>query len=227
MTATKDNGLMKRAARMYWSFLWKRAAVKAFVYDFRLGIRTREEEPRRRDIYVGEKDTSVNKDMLAYEGMFYGTLKRMVARIEPGPDDVFIDLGCGKGRVVFVMAQQRLRKVIGVELDNSLVSAARRNYATLRKARTPVEIVHADAAEYRFTDENIIFMYNPFGPKTMEKVLANLKSSLETNPRPIRVLYYNPHQKAVLDSQDWLRLDSGSPKDKAVFYSNAPSIARS
>ena len=39
-------------------------------------------------------------------------------------NDVFVDLGCGKGRAVFLAAAQKLKKVIGVELRKELADIA-------------------------------------------------------------------------------------------------------
>src|SRR5688572_3166400 len=62
-----------------------------------------------------------------YEPSPWLALKRVLPKNEVGPDDVFIDFGCGKGRVVLQAAMYPFRKVIGVELSTELCDVARRN----------------------------------------------------------------------------------------------------
>jgi SAM-dependent methyltransferase len=42
------------------------------------------------------------------------------------PDDVFVDLGCGDGRVVAAALRRGVRRGIGIELDAELAGSARR-----------------------------------------------------------------------------------------------------
>jgi SAM-dependent methyltransferase len=50
------------------------------------------------------------------------------------PDrDVFVDVGCGKGRVLVMAAQFPFRRVIGVEVSPTLAAAAAANVARVRR----------------------------------------------------------------------------------------------
>jgi len=120
-------------------------------------------------------------------------------------DDIVIDLGCGKGRVLwFVATRRKLRKVIGVEIDPALVQIARENMAKA-KLRTPVTIIEGDAARADLSEGTVYFMFNPFGEETLRRVLENISSSLEDHPRSIRILYEHPVLAHVLDDTIWLR----------------------
>jgi hypothetical protein len=46
-------------------------------------------------------------------------------------------------------------------------------------------------------------MLDPFGWKTFKIVIANLKQSLEKNPRVLRIAYYGPYAD-FLDAEPWL-----------------------
>jgi SAM-dependent methyltransferase len=156
----------------------------------------------------------LHEDSHAYDATAYYRLKAMVDCLSLKPEDVFIDFGCGRGRAVFYMSTQRLKKVIGVEFDKELLDEARENLANLKLQKTPVELVHVDAASYRITDENIFFMYNPFGLKTLQAILKNIKNSLVANPRPIRIIFFTGDYKdpsEELNHQDWL-----SPSTKII-----------
>jgi hypothetical protein len=48
------------------------------------------------------------------------------------------------------------------------------------------EVVHADAADYEVQpDQNVFFMFNPFGPVVMQQVVQRIGQSLEEVPRRI------------------------------------------
>ena len=103
----------------------------------------------------------------------------------------FLDLGSGKGRVLFVAAQQGFRKVIGVEYALELHNAAQEN---LRRSTLPekdrIELVLGDAGTFEFPpDPLIIYGCNPFNETVMARVIENLTRSYESLRRPILIVY--------------------------------------
>ena len=178
--------------------------MKSVAYDRMLGIETMDDIKAPTSRFIGAGDSSANHDMFIYGPVFYGMLRRVMRRLNPTPDDVFIDLGSGKGRAVFYMSQFNFKRVIGVELDQKVMAIAHRNRLHFRRARSPIEFVAEDASKYEFSDETVIFINNAFGEATLRTVLANIRASLPANPREIRIFYLNPQHKDVLDGQDWL-----------------------
>lgn len=106
----------------------------------------------------------------------------------------FLDLGCGKGRMLALAAERGYRRCEGVELDSSLATIARRNLSSSRLRHVPslaaiASVVHADAREYRFPEEPLaIFLNNPFAVPILQVVLDNLGASLASAPRPVTVV---------------------------------------
>ena len=88
----------------------------------------------------------------------------------------FIDVGSGKGRVLFVAAEYPFRKVIGVEFSNALHDDAVANlkrYKHSGRRCADIEPVLADARDFEFPNDNlVIYLFNPFGPEVMERMLA-------------------------------------------------------
>lgn len=143
-----------------------------------------------------------SKDSTRYQPTPYHMLRVVSSYIRS--NDVFVDLGCGKGRVLcFVATRCKLRKAIGVELVPELAHVARRNLSKLTLV-APVRVVNVDAREADLSEGTVYFMYNPFGQDTLRKILQNLKKSLRTNPRRVRLLYYNPKHAHILDDADWI-----------------------
>jgi cyclopropane fatty-acyl-phospholipid synthase-like methyltransferase len=189
--------------------------IKDHYYDKKLGIDTSE------SYFCSSNDSaSLYKDMHIHRPTPYDTLRLVVDYLKLKQDDIFVDFGCGKGRAVFFVAMQRLKKVIGVELDKRLVDIAGENLKNVKINNTPIEIVNADAAVFNIKDANIFFMFNPFGPKTVKKVIDNIKQSLTANPREIRIVYYNPDYKYLLDTEDWLVPDRKIEDEEVSIWSN-------
>jgi hypothetical protein len=150
------------------------------------------------------------------ENIYYiGVNWRLLHRVLP-PDsvsdrDVFIDLGSGKGRAVLQAATDYpFAKVIGVELVQELNDIARQNIArTTRRLRCrDIELICADLREYRLPDDvTVIFTNNAVRGPTFETVLQGISASLGRNPRPARLVYYNPAEDAaVLSTGAWRKV---------------------
>jgi SAM-dependent methyltransferase len=203
-------------ARFFFFYIPKslEILIKERHYEKRFGIETS-------TIYLLKDNLSLHKDGEDYQPTPYKKLEKVVEYLKLSSDDVCIDLGCGKGRVVFFFASQKVKKVIGVELVENLVNIAKKNLKNLRiKDRATVEIFHGDATDFNFEECTIFFLFNPFGYKTLEKVILNIKNTLVTNPRRIRILYYNPVHRKILDNEDWLILEGQVDKTNIFVWHN-------
>jgi hypothetical protein len=128
-------------------------------------------------------------------------LPRVLRRIGVGPDDVFIDFGSGKGRVVYQAARFPFKRVIGVEIAEELNRIARYNidHNRDRLACRDVELVTADAVGYQVPDDvTVAYFYHPFEGKTFARVIDNLVASLDRSPRQLRVIYVYPKSVDLL-----------------------------
>jgi precorrin-6B methylase 2 len=143
-------------------------------------------------------------DSAEYEVPDYLYLRRVVRFLEPRPEDVIFDLGCGMGRFVCLMARKKVRKCVGVELLPHLCETARKNAAQLRGRRAPIEIRCGDAASADPSEGTIYYLFNPFGPATMGEVLANIRGTLSRNPRNITIVYYNSIHEELFQASGWL-----------------------
>ncbi|NTV28675.1 MAG: hypothetical protein HGA80_01175 [Candidatus Omnitrophica bacterium] len=186
--------------------------IKAHYLDKQLGIET-SDFVSFRNIRDSFRDGRY-KDGEIYEAISYEKLGRVLAYLQMTPKDVFVDLGCGKGRAVLMAARQPLRKAVGVELRADLYFRARANLDRLNLV-TEVVLLNADAATVDMQEGTVFFMFNPFGYRTIIDVLARIRDSLAARPRDIRIVYINSVYADLLDSQPWLRREQslGDPKD--------------
>jgi SAM-dependent methyltransferase len=163
-------------------------SARALIREHRLGLEPME---LRRPEPMGPTD--------------YATLAAVAGAFPPGNDDVFVDLGCGKGRPLCFMAQLSFRRVVGVERSPELAAIARRNAERMaRLTGKPVRVELGDAADFRCDDGTVYFLNNPFGPETLKKCLAHLRVSLDARPRQVRIAYYLAVHGWLLDETPWL-----------------------
>ena len=127
-----------------------------------------------------------SKERLRYQPSARWTLPRVLRRSEVSPADVFIDFGCGKGRMVLEAALlYRFARVVGVELSPDLSAIARGNVArNRRRLKTPrVEIAVSDVLEYPIPDDvTIAFLANPFTGSIFGHVITELLASVDRLP---------------------------------------------
>ena len=126
----------------------------------------------------------------------------MLRRSEVSPEDVFIDFGCGKGRMVLEAALlYRFARVVGVELSPDLAAVARGNVErNRRRLRTPqVEIVVSDVLTYPIPDDvTIAFFFNPFTGPIFGHVVSGLLASVDRSPRRLRIVYSAPVEEGIM-----------------------------
>ncbi len=127
-----------------------------------------------------------------YATVSYGLIERTLEATGIGPGDVLIDVGCGRGRVLACAARRSVAEVIGLELDSARAAIARSNLDRMRSRVSSARVVVGDASTYEFTNETVIYMFNPFGGEVMAEMMTNLERSIETNPRSVTIAYVYP-----------------------------------
>jgi len=186
-------------SRKIWSSK-RKDLVKEHNLEKSLGIETAGE-------YHPLDDTSRHKDMKYYGPTGYGFLEQLRDSLKMTPEDVFVDFGAGKGRVVCFFAGERIKKLVGVEMDPVMLEAARQNIDRLKVKNSPIELVPCDAAAYDVGEGTVFFFYYPFEYKTFNQVLQNIRKSLAVHPRTVRIVYVCCPQRErwILGMQrDWL-----------------------
>jgi SAM-dependent methyltransferase len=147
-------------------------------------------------------------DAVHYATMGYGTVRRILRHLQLKPGDVFVDIGCGKGRVLCCTARRSIEHVYGMDVSTQLCDAARDNAEHLRGRRSPITIRNVVAQEFDYSDATVLFMFDPFGADTLQQVLDKVRADTDgrarTGDRGIRVAYANPTHEGVLREQSWL-----------------------
>jgi SAM-dependent methyltransferase len=160
-------------------------------------------------------------DRGAYSASPWWVLRWLLPRSDVRPSDVFVEFGCGKGRVVLDAARRYpFRRVVGVELAADLSDVARRLVAGERSRLRcrDVTIETVDATEYSIPDDMThAYLYNPFSGPTFERVCANILASLDRVPRPLQVIYVYPEEHETLAATGRFRLVRRVQTTRLVF----------
>jgi hypothetical protein len=135
-------------------------------------------------------------DRVRYKPAPWFTLRRALPRRSVTSKDVFVDFGSGMGRVVFQAAVwYPFKQVIGVELSPELHLIAQGNI-TRNRSRfrcQEAQLIQADVMEYDIPgDVTVAFLDNPFTGDIFTAVVERLLASVDRNPRPLTIIYFNP-----------------------------------
>lgn len=168
------------------------------LWDRRLGISTFGFIPA-----VGEPDNEAWQGH--YQPTSYKDLFRMLGHVGAGPDDVYVDLGCGLGRTVFAAHRLGVRRAVGVEVDGALVRACRANLARSGAEPAAVQFVEGFAQDFAHPETTLLFLFHPFGRGTLQTVLDRLGRDLQARPRHFRLVYFNAVSDDLLAGCGYLR----------------------
>ena len=138
-----------------------------------------------RAIKLKEHDNLVN---FMYEPYPYRKLNRLFKEYPFKEEDGFVDIGCGKGRVLVKASLFGCRNIYGVDLSKELLADADANMMACQRNNPDMhyELLCMNAKNYTFSsDINKVFMHNPFTLKIGIKVLNALMISIQERPREV------------------------------------------
>jgi SAM-dependent methyltransferase len=135
------------------------------------------------------------------------TLPSSAARLEAY---TFVDVGAGKGRALLLAAELPFRKIIGVELNETLARIAQRNVALwngLARPRAKIRVVHEDAAVFRWPRTPLlVYFNNPFDCALVELLASRIAAAAASGPGLLDLLYVNPACADTLTHQGFFGL---------------------
>ena len=106
-----------------------------------------------------------------------------------GKNNTILDYGCGKGRVSFFLSSQLRCHCIGVEYDERIFEAAKRNKQSAVQAGR-VELVCAKAEEYAVPDTaDRFYFFNPFSVEILKRVMGRVRESWDGRERQFYFYY--------------------------------------
>ena len=117
----------------------------------------------------------------------------------------FVDAGAGKGRALFLAAEQPFRKIVGVELNPRLARIAEQNVAQWRRvtrSMATIRVVQQDAMKFRWPRTPLlVYLYNPFDCSLVAQLAQRLAAAARAGSGLVDLLYVNPTCADALAAQ--------------------------
>jgi SAM-dependent methyltransferase len=179
--------------------------AQQWAFEHRLGARTSGHD------YVEE---DFGTERLFYEGCEWLPVRRALRRLGPGLQDVFVDLGSGKGQALLIAGRLRYGAVLGVEYAEDLHRAAEANIARARPRLRAREVrsVCADALQWPIPDDvSVVFLYSPFIGELFHDVMQRVFDSYDRAPRRLHLVYDFPWEHDWLMSTGRVRVVDAAP----------------
>ena len=127
----------------------------------------------------------------------YRCMEQLFEAVPLRPDDVFVDVGCGEGRVLTYHDRHGFQgRLIGVELDEEIASRAARRVAHCKNA----EIINKNILDCSavIAEGTAFFLFNPF----TGNVLNSFLEMLEKNGRnDVRIYYFCDYGRRLIDNR--------------------------
>jgi SAM-dependent methyltransferase len=145
-----------------------------------------------------------------------GDLRELLDVLGIEATDGIVDLGCGKGGTLLIMAGFPFARLVGVELSPVLVRTAARNLK--RKRVQNAELINLDAGAFDGYDGlTHAYLFNPFPAPVLAAAMSNLEASLDRQPRRFTIVYKNPVCEEVVLRSGRFRLVEERPSPRSRY----------
>ena len=136
------------------------------------------------------------------ESTHYWFLDDIFSGAEFSAEDSFIDVGCGKGRVLAYMQSIGFPgKINGVELNEEVAEYA----ASWAEKYDNINVISGDAFELNYNEYTVLFLGRPFLPEMFKRFVDKLEAELE---HPIKFYYWVDQQSGnYLNDRDGWQLE--------------------
>jgi SAM-dependent methyltransferase len=176
------------------------------VADWRLGIRAN-------GIVATNKQGAVH-----YASSSHHHIREVLDRLQLSESDTFLDIGCGKGRVLAIAKTYSVGLVVGIEYEPALVASAKRNLAG-----SNIELWQGAAEYFDYSAITAAYAFIPVEPEILDLILGKIHSDRArlTIRKPFRIAYVmeTPERQAVFARHHWL-------KQYACFINSNNQIVR-
>jgi len=154
---------------------------------------------------------------MGYQPLPEDVFRALIAEVPVDPREfTFVDLGCGKGKPLFLASEMGFKKIIGIELSPTLAAIATQNLAKWNRPSPPITILCCDVVAFRWPKEPlVVFMHNPFGRAVMAQVMESLHAAWPADSMRVWIAYYSPALAPYMQSLPWL---SPCPSQTGKIY---------
>jgi SAM-dependent methyltransferase len=181
-------------------------AVEHWIWDLQHGVETRKRESGLGIYTDGILAVDARHGYACSGRHFSGRLRELKL---DWTAFTFVDLGCGKGKVLLLAATLPFARIVGVEISAELVHCARHNLAHYKAADLQcknMEVVQTDATQYELPNSPLVlYCFNSFPEPIMRAFLINLRRSLKQRDRTVYLIYVNPLFSSLIEEVNLLQ----------------------
>lgn len=128
-------------------------------------------------------------------------ISKIMQTLDITQEDVFIDMGSGKGRVVLVAGRYQFKRIVGVDVSSELNEICSYNIHKMssRLKCKDFENVTSNAIDFIIPDDvTFVYFFNPFGIEVMNSIINFIFESVSRRPRKVTIIWYNPkHEREI------------------------------
>ena len=112
--------------------------------------------------------------------------REMLILGELKPGETVFDLGCGKGDLLFIVAEEFKARAIGIERQNYLVKDIKDKICS-QQYENKIRVIEGDLFEQDLSSADLITLY--LYPSMMEKLRTKLDKELKPGTRVVSLIY--------------------------------------
>jgi precorrin-6B methylase 2 len=189
----EDDSFDKRNATTFKLLLWSyvlRPKIEDDSFDKRNSTDTKN--------YISHQELKMSDSEAQSHATQYSTvperfLRYLISHVGINYQEYdFVDIGCGKGRVLLVASSFPFRSISGIELSRPALEIAGKNIRTYRSADQKCFNIHIRKVDARYFEPDITntvyYFFEPFDTVILTAVLAKLSSKLRGHGKMIYVI---------------------------------------
>ncbi len=194
------------------------SVVDDYAFDRRHRLDTRSEVAIN-DLDISDEDKQHADKYKPTRARYF---RKIMAKLNLPREGVFVDVGCGKGRVLLLAAEHGFDQVVGLEISHALCEIAKRNVATFQEG-TPtassIKVVCTNILDYEMKDsETVFFLYSPFDHAVTKSFLAMIRQSLKDHPRDLWLIIDEFRFPELLEDDELLKKTHVYEYGSAIFH---------
>ena len=137
-----------------------------------------------------------------YAPSYYSPLKRIFSLIPNKKKLNFVDIGCGKGKVLLIASEFGFKKITGIDIMQKAFKISKKNISIFqknKKKKIHINLIKIDARQYNIENDNVFYFFNPFSYIILNIILRAIKRN---NKKETYIIYCAPKtDNYILNSQ--------------------------
>lgn len=142
-------------------------------------------------------DGIYKRDEIHYQASMVSIVRKAIKELKPDSNDAIIDVGCGKGKMVWFFRRNGFGRSDGIEFSKTIAECGQQN---LKKLGLDSIIYNEDATSFEnYEDYNYFYFYNPFVGEIFRSTVRKILES--TKNKEIIFIYLNPLCHDILENE--------------------------